>query len=452
MKHTMKHLLTVVAIASTVIAVDANDRFYIQDFEIAPGETKSVNIMLDNDTAYVGFQSDIYLPEGFTLSDWAVTDRKADHSISYHTQTDGAVRMVVVSLTNSYIQGNSGAMISFNVTASADLAVGDTYSAHVTNTIFGEKDATSHFLAEESATITIITPSTPTPKPEPNKFYIKDFEIEAGVSDYRLALILDNETQFTGFTADLILSVGITTDNYMEGNSSRNNRHTYIAETQEDGVVKLSATSSRVFNEYEGELAYIYLFTTSDFSGTHGIELKNIVFTDASGATYNLPDATCTVTGPTVEDNKVELVIQDSFYNTITLYTEKGSTHKFKFTPLHTQYILNAVVYNGNDVTDELADGVFTTPELTEDATLNISYEIPTGEQQIQKAGRVRAYGCNNKVIIHGCKQGECITLYDTDGILLQTLYATSDTTSISMPGDAIYIVQVGNQAIKVAI
>ena len=51
----------------SLLCAAATDRFYIEDFSIAPGETRTVSILLDNEAAYTAFQTDIYMPNGLTI-------------------------------------------------------------------------------------------------------------------------------------------------------------------------------------------------------------------------------------------------------------------------------------------------------------------------------------------------------------------------------------------------
>ena len=102
----------------------ANDRFYIEDFTIAPGETCTVSILLDNETAYTAFQADIYLPEGLTIEQedgdyiFDLTDRKArDHNISSQMQADGAIRVMSYSPSIKAYNGNSGPLVTFQLIA-----------------------------------------------------------------------------------------------------------------------------------------------------------------------------------------------------------------------------------------------------------------------------------------------------------------------------------------------
>ena len=62
MKATSK-LLTLLALillsSISAISINAENRFYIDDFTISSGETKELAINLTNDVAFTGFQADI---------------------------------------------------------------------------------------------------------------------------------------------------------------------------------------------------------------------------------------------------------------------------------------------------------------------------------------------------------------------------------------------------------
>jgi hypothetical protein len=83
--------------------------------------------MLDNETAYTAFQTDIYMPTGLTIEmedgDYIfdLTDRKSrDHMIASQPQPNGAIRVISYSNRINPFSGNSGALVTFNVTAGTD--------------------------------------------------------------------------------------------------------------------------------------------------------------------------------------------------------------------------------------------------------------------------------------------------------------------------------------------
>ena len=114
---------TIILFAAMVVALGAaaTDRFYIEDFTISPGETCTVSILLDNEAEYTAFQSDLYLPEGLTAANFALTDRKnANHTLTATVLPDGGIRLLSYSLNLKTYSGNNGALVTFDVTASED--------------------------------------------------------------------------------------------------------------------------------------------------------------------------------------------------------------------------------------------------------------------------------------------------------------------------------------------
>ncbi len=123
----MKRRVLLIAMMAVAMCAAAADRFYIEDFSIVAGETRIVNILLDNEIAYTAFQCDIYMPEGLTIDQedgdyiFDLTNRKArDHNIASQLQHDGAIRVISYSPSIKAYSGNSGALVSFYVTASDD--------------------------------------------------------------------------------------------------------------------------------------------------------------------------------------------------------------------------------------------------------------------------------------------------------------------------------------------
>ncbi len=114
---------TIIVFAAMVVALGAaaTDRFYIEDFTISPGETCTVSILLDNEAEYTAFQSDLYLPEGLTAANFALTDRKnANHTLTATVLPDGGIRLLSYSLNLKTYSGNSGPLVTFDVTVSED--------------------------------------------------------------------------------------------------------------------------------------------------------------------------------------------------------------------------------------------------------------------------------------------------------------------------------------------
>ena len=93
-----------------------NDAMSAEGLHLYNGETRTVEIALDNDMDYTAFQLDIQLPAGLTASNFRVTDRAGSHAFST-SQVDGKQRVMCYSPALETIAGHEGALLAFDVTA-----------------------------------------------------------------------------------------------------------------------------------------------------------------------------------------------------------------------------------------------------------------------------------------------------------------------------------------------
>ncbi len=154
----MKKLLLFIACIVVAVGAIAQDRFYIENFNIEPGETKTIEIQLDNVTTFSAIQADIFLPEGLTIDQedgdyiFDLTDRKArNHTVSAALVSNGAIRILIASQTSKTFSGNSGALVTFQLTAS-NTFTGE-HQIVMNNIIASEADMTQHNLPDETCTV-----------------------------------------------------------------------------------------------------------------------------------------------------------------------------------------------------------------------------------------------------------------------------------------------------------
>ena len=154
----MKRTLILLGCMASILCAMAQDRFYIEDFNIEPGETKVIPILLDNVTTFSAIQADIYLPEGLTIDMedgeyiFDLTDRKArNHTASSALLSSGAIRLLIASQTSRTFSGNSGALVTFQLTASSTFA--GKHQIVMNNIIASESDMTQHDLPDETCTV-----------------------------------------------------------------------------------------------------------------------------------------------------------------------------------------------------------------------------------------------------------------------------------------------------------
>lgn len=148
-------LLAVMMVALSAVA---NDRLYIEDFSIEIGETKQVSIILENTAQYTAFQTDIYLPEGLTVEKeddeyaFELTSRKSrDHIIMGEDRPDGAIRVMSYSMQVNPFSGNSGALVTFSITATNDFT-GDAV-IELKHTLFTDMNDQEISFANESCQV-----------------------------------------------------------------------------------------------------------------------------------------------------------------------------------------------------------------------------------------------------------------------------------------------------------
>lgn len=156
----MKRYLLFAVFGVVAMCASAQDRFYIEDFSITPGETCTVSILLDNATAYTAFQTDIYMPEGLTIEQedgdyiFELTTRKArDHNIASQPQPNGSIRVMSYSPGVKAYSGNSGALVTFIVTAAADFAGPSTIQ--LKNTLFTTTAGMEIAFGDEQCVVTV---------------------------------------------------------------------------------------------------------------------------------------------------------------------------------------------------------------------------------------------------------------------------------------------------------
>ncbi len=98
-----------------------NDAMSGEGINIAAGETRTVTIALNNELDYTAFQLDLQLPDGLTASNFRLTNRAGSHALDANVMEDGKQRVMCYSPALALIDGNEGALFTFDVTAAGDV-------------------------------------------------------------------------------------------------------------------------------------------------------------------------------------------------------------------------------------------------------------------------------------------------------------------------------------------
>ena len=98
-----------------------NDRMCGEGVTLMAGQTRTVSIILDNETDYTAFQLDLTLPEGLTASNFQLTDRAGNHAFDVNAIEGNKLRALCYSPAIEAIEGHEGALLTFDVTATGNV-------------------------------------------------------------------------------------------------------------------------------------------------------------------------------------------------------------------------------------------------------------------------------------------------------------------------------------------
>lgn len=153
-----KRILLLVLIIDTFI-VNAENRFYIEDFSIKAGETKEIAIILENDCALTAFETSIYLPECLTIHQedgvyaFNLSERTSSkkHTLGSNLLSDGAIKLICYSTSLATFSSNEGALVNFVVTASEDFS--GTHKIDIKNTKFSDVDSHGYVFPDSETNV-----------------------------------------------------------------------------------------------------------------------------------------------------------------------------------------------------------------------------------------------------------------------------------------------------------
>ena len=112
-------------------------------------------------------------------------------------------------------------------------------------------------------------------------------------------------------------------------------------------------------------------------------------------------------------------------------------------------YHITSVLYNGTDVTSQLVSGVYNAPALTQNSTLNVTFDLGTAVSELNS--KVQCFGNNNGIQINGLTPGDNVMIYGVAGNLISSQRATNNSLSIAS-AKGVYLVRIANQVSKLIV
>ena len=114
-------------------------------------------------------------------------------------------------------------------------------------------------------------------------------------------------------------------------------------------------------------------------------------------------------------------------------------------------YKVNSVSFDGEDVTDDIVNGYYTTPLIKNESVLSISYEV-TSSNSSMMLEKVRVIGYDNEINIYNIDEPSDVSVFTADGKLVDNRPSSYGSVKINVMPNNLYVVKVGNNTYKVAL
>jgi hypothetical protein len=197
------------------------------------------------------------------------------------------------------------------------------------------------------------------------------------------------------------------------------------------------------------------------FEPTEGYYLKNLYidgydvarYMDSNTFNYGLISKDFSIQAIFEKNDIVEynLEIQDADYGLSSLRIPNGQKVQYFIRNIE-GWNLNAITFNGIDVTSDVVDDVYVTPEINGNSLLTVSFEKQDNNNYVSQShlSDIKIYGLNGNIIVNNANVGDVINIYKESGILVLSEMANQSYVKIPMNGNGIYIVKIANKIVKI--
>lgn len=112
---------------------------------------------------------------------------------------------------------------------------------------------------------------------------------------------------------------------------------------------------------------------------------------------------------------------------------------------------VNCVTFNGVDVTDNVVNGYYTTPEIKGESVLSISFETGMGVKSLT-LNNVKVKGYNGEISVDNIDEPSNVIVYSAEGKIVGNIPSAFGSVNLQVPSEQLYIVKVGSRTYKVAL
>lgn len=112
---------------------------------------------------------------------------------------------------------------------------------------------------------------------------------------------------------------------------------------------------------------------------------------------------------------------------------------------------INAISINGEDFTNRLdKNGSFTTPAITKDSKIIISYEDENASVQDIECSKPKIIGYDGGIKVCNAPYKMAAYIYSVDGYLIKSTICDSNEVLIPLENNATYIIKIGASTCKI--
>ena len=222
-----------------------------------------------------------------------------------------------------------------------------------------------------------------------------------------------------------------------------------------------SENGSVTINETEETSMYVSLGSKLDFTITpnEGYEIINVTLNDEDitadvvEGKYTIENATENVKFTvTFKLKTFALSLKCSEAGAFKRIMQYGETATYEIVPSE-MWEINTVTFNDEDVTTELVDGIYTTPEITEDSELSVVFvDIATSVYSLYNTSDVKVYASQQTISIKGLQDNTPVIVYNPNGQMEYNKVAADYEMNININKNGVYLVKVGERTFKVVL
>ena len=221
--------------------------------------------------------------------------------------------------------------------------------------------------------------------------------------------------------------------------------------TSTEGSVTINEAEETSILVSSGSKVEFTITPNEEYEITKVIVNGTDVTADVVDGKYTIEEATEDIAiTVTFKVKTFSLVLKCSEAGAFKRIMQYGETATYEIVPSE-NWEINTVVFNGEEVTSDLEDGVYTTPEITEDSELSVVFvDIATSVYSLYDTSDVKVYASRQIISIKGLQENTPVAVYNTSGQMEYSNVSTDYEMNINMNKDGVYLVKVGERTFKV--